>query len=372
MWFAVNRLTLGVVLIAGASFVLLATDVKRRGSTGMPRIAILQHVSVPVLDESVRGLLDGLSENGYRKGETADIILYNAQGETPTANAIAKEITDGSFDLVITSSTLSLQAVANANKAGRTTHVFGIVADPYAAGVGLDPANPLGHPRHMVGQGIMFPVADCFAMARRMLPSLKSIGVAWDPAQANSRRFIEDARVDCKKRGIELLEAQVENTAGVREAIQSLISRGAQSIWVGGDLTVSSAIDTVVTTCRQAGIPVFSQLAGDPRQGTLFEMGFNYYQAGKVLGELAAQILQGADPTKIPIRDTADLTPRWLGINQKTLRGLKDPWRIPEDLVRTADVLVDEAGELHKRSNDDKSEIPNPKSQTKSKSKIQK
>jgi ABC-type uncharacterized transport system substrate-binding protein len=347
MWFTIKRLSLGLALIAGAAAVLLATDVSRSGPTTTPRIGILQHASVPVLDDGVRGMIDGLSANGYRNGETAVITLFNAQGEAATANTIAREMTGGRFDLVITSSTPSLQAVANANKAGRTMHVFGIVADPYAAGVGLDPANPLGHPRHLVGQGILFPVSEVFATARKMLPSLKTVGVAWDPAQANSRRFIEDARADCAKRGIVLLEAQVESTAGVREAIDSVISRGAQAVWVGGDITVSNAIETVIATCRQARIPVFSMLPGDPRRGTLFDIGFDFYQAGWLCGELAAQILKGTDPATIPIRDTKDLVARFLLINQKALRGLRDPWQAPDDLLRTADIVVDEAGVPH-------------------------
>lgn len=352
MRFAVKRLALGLILIAGAAAVLLATDVKRSGPAAMPRIGILQHASVAVLDDSVRGILDGLSANGYRKGETADITLYNAQGEMATANAIASDMTDGSFNLIITTSTLSLQVVANANKAGRTMHVFGIVADPYAAGVGLDRANPLAHPKHLVGQGILLPVRDIFDMARRMLPSLKTVGVAWDPAQANSQRFVEDARIACGKLGIELLEAQVENTAGVQEAIQSLIGRGVQAVWVGGDITVSNAIDTVLAACRQAHIPVLSQLPGDPKRGTLFDIGFDYYQAGWMCGELAAEILKGADPTTIPIREVNDIVPRTLFVNQKALRGLKDPWKIPNDLIRAANAFVDETGQLYENRKD--------------------
>src|SRR5690242_10600572 len=117
MWFAVKRLSLGLVLIAGAAAVLLATDVRRSGPSEMPRIGILQHASMPALDDGVRGITDGLSANGYRNGETARITVFNAQGEAATANAIAREMTNGRFDLVITSSTPSLQAVANANKA---------------------------------------------------------------------------------------------------------------------------------------------------------------------------------------------------------------------------------------------------------------
>jgi ABC-type uncharacterized transport system substrate-binding protein len=352
MWFAIKRLALGLILIAGAAAVLLATDVRRGGTTAMPRIAILQHASVPVLDDSVRGIVDALSAKGYRDGETARITFYNAQGEMATANSIAVQMTDGSFDLLITSSTLSLQVVANANKAGRTIHVFTLVADPYAAGLGLDRANPLAHPRHLVGQGILFPVRELFATARRMFPGLKTVGVAWDPAQANSLRFVEDARAACEKLGITLLEAQVENTAGVQEATHSLIGRGTQAIWVGGDVTVSSAIGNVIATCRQARIPVFSQMPGDPNCGTIFDMGFDYYQAGFVGGELVAQILDGADPATIPIGDVVEIVPRKLFINRKALQGVKDPWHVPDDLLRAADVYVDELGVLHQRDKD--------------------
>ena len=88
-------------------------------------------------------------------------------------------------------------------------------------------------------------------------------------------------------------------------------------------------------------------LPGDPKRGTLFDIGFDYYQAGWLCGELAAQILKGADPATIPIRDTKDLVPRFLLINRKALLGLKDPWQAPDDLLRTADIVVDEAGVPH-------------------------
>src|SRR5207302_3611286 len=127
---------------------------------------------------------------------------------------IAREITDGHFDLVMTSSTSSLQAVANANKGGRTIHVFGIVADPFVAGVGLDRDKPLEHPRHLVGYGILLPVEEVFSLARKMYPGLKRVGVAWNPAEANSRRFTTMAREACAKARIDLLEAQVDSPSG--------------------------------------------------------------------------------------------------------------------------------------------------------------
>jgi ABC-type uncharacterized transport system substrate-binding protein len=348
LWYAVKRLSLGIVLIVAAAGVLLVSDVRSAGSK--PRIAILQHASTPVLDDGVRGMLDGLAQNGYQDGATAIITQYNAQGDMATANAIAREIVEGRFDLVLTSSTPSMQAVANANKAGRTVHVFGLVADPYVTGVaGLDPANPLAHPRHLVGYGLLLPVVDAFRIARRMFPGLQSVGVAWNPAEANSAMFVGKARTVCQELGLTLLEAQVENSAGVREAINSLIGRGAQSIWIGGDIAVSSAVDTVVTAVRQARIPVFSIMPGSPERGTIFDLGLDFYEAGRLSGELAARILHGEDPATIPIRDAVNMVPRRLLINQKALKGLKDPWQAPDDLLRTADTWVDDSG-VHRRT----------------------
>lgn len=349
MWSNLKRLSRGIVLIAAASAVLLASDVRRPGSSSgsLPRIAILQHASTLVLDESVQGMVDGLAGNGYKDGETAIIKIFNSQAEMATANAIAREITDGSYDVVLTSSTPSLQAVANANKAGRVMHVFGLVADPYGSGVGLDAANPLNHPWHLVGYGSFIPVIDAFRIARRMLPSLKTVGVAWNPAESNSRMFMGKAREACQELDITLLEAQVENTAGVREAIQSVISRGAQAIWVGGDVTVSSAIDTVMPAARQAGIPVFSLLPGADLW-TLFALGLDFHEVGRLTGDLAARILHGADPAAIPIQNAADLVPRRFFINEKVLADLKAPWRIPDDLLKSADLVVDDKGVHYK------------------------
>jgi len=346
MWFAIKRLSLGLLLIAVGSAVLLFSDVRPTGADGqsLPRIAILQQSSTLVLDDGIRGMLDALAEKGYRDGETCVVTRYNAQNDLPTANAIAREITDGRFDLVLTSSTPSLQVVANANKAGRAKHVFGIVADPYVADVGLDRADPRKHPPYMVGQSIMLPVGDAFRVAKRMWPGLTKIGVAWNPAEPNSRMFVGKAKEAAPGMGLELIEAQVENTSGVTEAIHSVIGRGAQALWVGGDNTISSAIESVVATAKQARTPVFSILPGNPDRGTIFDLGLDFYEAGRQTGFLAAEVLGGADMSGIPIRDVADVVRRRFLLNVKALQGLKDPWRAPDDLLREADVVVDETG----------------------------
>jgi len=284
--YVVKRLALGVILITLAIGILLFSDWNRRSDSrqAIPRIAILQHASQPVLDEGVHGMLLGLAEGGFKEGETVAIQRFNAENDTPTENAIAREVTDGRFDLILTASTLSLQAVAGANRAGQTNHVFGLVLDPFSAGVGISREDPLHHPKHLVGYGSMQPVAEAFRLAKQLLPSLTTVGVVWNPAESNSQASTRRAREAAPQFGIRLLEATVDNSSGVVEAAGSLISRGVQALWVGGDVTVLVALDGVISAAKKGGIPVFTNIPPSAQRGALFDFGANHEEIGRLTG----------------------------------------------------------------------------------------
>ena len=343
MKFVLKRLILGVLLIAAASAALLLSDLGRRTmrAHSLPRLGLLQHASTMLLDEGTRGTIDALAEHGFVDGKSIVIEQFNAHGDIAVGNSIAAEMVAARYDLLVTMSTLSLQAVANANRAGKTVQVFGLVADPAVAGVGISWEDPLKHPANLVGYGSFLPVPDAFKVAREMFPGLKRVGVAWNPAEANSRAFVEKAREYCQQVGIELLEANVENSNAVLESEESLVARGAEALWVGGDVTVSVATDSVVEVGKRARIPVFTITPGRPDRGTLFDYGADFYQIGRQTGALAAEILRGADPKKIPIRNEV---PTYFVVNSTALAGLRQGWQIPKSLLDRANTVVDEAG----------------------------
>lgn len=344
-----HKFWLGLAIIGAASLALLACDYYQRElRTSLPHVALLQHASVPVLDDGMAGIIDGLAEKGFVDGKSVVLQRFNAEGDVGVANTMASAMVGGRNDLLISCSTPSLQTVANANRAGKVKHVFGLVADPYSTGVGLNRKNPREHPSHLVGLGIFPPVADSFEMARQLFPGLRSIGVVWNPGESNSRAITEVAREVAKKMGLELIEAPIENATGIPEACRSVIARGAQALWIGGDITVSGAASVVLDAARQARIPVFSILPGQPDRGTLFDVGVDYYAVGKQTGYQAADVLRGANISRMEIRDVLEIVPKRLSVNTRILKGLKDSWSIPPEVMRRADVVVDDKG-IHKK-----------------------
>ena len=54
---------------------------------------------------------------------------------------------------------------------------------------------------------------------------------------------------------------------------------------------------------------------------------------------------------------TAVSTWIWIVVNKVALKGSKDPWRVPEDLRRSAYVVVDETG-IHGRDPGGRNSVP--------------
>ena len=343
MWTVLRRLSLGVSLIILSSATLLISDWHQRRSVGgkIPRVAIVQHSATAVLDEGVLGVLDGLTANGLVDGQNISIERFNADGDFAVANAIAGQVVAAGFDMVVTISTPSLQTVAKANSSEKIIHVFGIVADPYRVGVGIGRKTPLDHPKRLVGVPTPLPVAESFRLARKLFPGLQSVGIVWNPSEANSEITTMQAREIGQELRINLREVHVDSSVAVAEAAAALTAQGVQAIWVGGDNTVLLALDSVIAAARKARIPVFSAVPMKPNRGTLLDIGTNFYDAGRMTGKLAAEILGGVDPATIPIPDQI---PQKLVVNKQALKGLKDPWVFPEEVRAKADVFIDEDG----------------------------
>src|SRR5208337_5061920 len=127
-------------------------------------------------------------------------------------------------------------------------------------------------------------VGDLLEMARRLNPRLRSVGLPWNPAEANSQSYTHAAREAAHRLGLELLEGNVENSTVVGEVTDALVARGAEAILISGDNTVAIGADTLLASARKARIPVLSALPSVVGRGALFAIGADFYQVGRQVG----------------------------------------------------------------------------------------
>jgi ABC-type uncharacterized transport system substrate-binding protein len=150
------------------------------------------------------------------------------------------------------------------------------------------------------------------------------------------------ARPTCKEMGVELLEAQAESSTAVGEATSSLLARGVEAIFIGGDNTVEMAMSTIVKVASEGHIPVIGCAPGHVDVGALVGLGADYVEVGRAEGELAADLLSGRDPAAVPI---VNLTPNKLALNLSGLPRLQMKWEIPPDLLASAAIVIDAKGQ---------------------------
>lgn len=329
-----TRMLFALVGVVG----LVATLPLNAAHAQTKRVALLQYADSPLHEQGVGGMIAGLKAKGFAEGDTLDLTVRSAMRNTETAADIAQEMTAGGFDLILTSGTQALQAVANANQGGETVQVFGLVANPFNAGVGLDANDPTKHPRHLVGVGSFPPVDPLFEIAKELYPGLSVVGVVWNPGETNSRDSVEQARAIAAKLRIDLIEANAGTAEEVGDAARDLVSKGAEVLWIGADNTVHHAADAVIAAARQGNIPVMSSLPGDGERGALIDLSHDWHAVGQSVGEMAGDILAGADPSTIAIAVHPDRLR--LVLNETALAGLTAPWSVPADVVARADEVI--------------------------------
>jgi len=284
------------------------------------KIGITQIVDHPALNAVRQGVIDVLAEAGYVEGENVEYILGNAQGDFSVAMSIAQNFLAQGVDLVVSIATPTSQAAVQVFKDTSVPVVFSAVTDPVGAGL-------TGYP-NVTGTSDMIDVASDLALLKELVPGLTKVGMVYNPGEANSAILTDMAKDAGEDLGLEIVAAAAENTAAVPLAAQSLIGR-VQAIYITTDNTVVSALESVVDVAKSQGIPL---LVADPsslERGALVCTGFDYYDHGRMTGELVLKILQGASPADLPVEYQKG-TQVWLNLDMAGEIGFSFPQAIEE------------------------------------------
>ena len=259
-------------------------------------LSITQIVEHPALDAVRKGVKDELASAGFVAGENLIWSFESAQGNTATAAQIAKKFAGKSPDVIVAIATPSAQTMASA--ARNSAIVFSAVTDPVGAKLVKNMEKPGGN---ITGVTDLTPIDKHMALVKRVVPSAKTVGVIYNPGEANSVTLVELVKKFAPQYGMKVVEAGATKSSEVLSAARSLVGK-ADVIYVPTDNTVVSAFSAVVKVGQSAKLPVVAGDTDSVKQGAVAALGFNYYDVGRQTGKIVVQILNGAKPGDIAVQ----------------------------------------------------------------------
>jgi putative tryptophan/tyrosine transport system substrate-binding protein len=264
-------------------------------AAGTVTVAVTAIVEHPALDAARDGIKAALAEAGYVDGQNLKFVYESAQGNPATAAQIARKLVGEAPAVIVPISTPSAQAVVGATK--DIPVVFTAVTDPVGAKLVRDLKHPGGN---VTGMSDLSPIAKHLDLVKEILPAAKTLGVIYNPGEANSLTLVDLLRKEAPARGLKILEAPAPKSADVLPAAQSLVGN-VDAIYVPTDNTVVTALEAIVKVGRQNRLPVIAGDTDSVPRGAIAALGFNYGDVGRQTGRIVVRVLKGEQPGEIPV-----------------------------------------------------------------------
>jgi putative ABC transport system substrate-binding protein len=319
-------LSLGLVLFAAG-----CPQPKPRLAT----IGVLELLDSGTTREVRRGLLQALSDAGLKDGVDVRIEVRNGLGDISEVHRLARAFVDERVDLIVASSTQSLQAALIATQT--IPIVFTSVANPYRAGAGISESEHLANVTGVASTG---PIRQALAFIREIFPGVRRLGTLWTPSEMNSEYYLELAREAAVESGFEIVSVPVDNPSGVLLAAQVLVNRKIEVIYQISDNTTNASFEALAQVADENAIPVFSGSILAARAGASAAIGWDFYDMGYKSGQIVARVKGGESPAGIPFQTMSDVR---ISLNLKAAARQGVVFS-PEILRRANEVLNGEHG----------------------------
>ncbi len=261
------------------------------------RIGVSQLMTNPGIDAIRDGFLDEMKKLGYKEGENIEYLKENSQGDNSVAQSIAKKLVHGKCDLIFAITTPTAQVCAQEIKDTKIPLVFGAVTDPITAKLVNSLEKPGGN---ITGTSDKWPTASQFDLLIKLVPSVKRIGVVYNPGETNSEANIKEVEKVCSDKSLSLIKVSVSNTNEVYAAAQSLVGK-IDAFYVSADNTVITAMDAIVKVSEKNKIPLLPGVSSNVEQGGFGTLGPNYFDIGVESARIVDRILKGSSPSDIPV-----------------------------------------------------------------------
>lgn len=260
--------------------------------SNIPTIAFVDAFEDNTIAQAKAGFFDALKKNGYSEDKkTINVIYRNAQGNIPTLTQIIKYFVSQNPTLIATCPSLSTIAAIQNTK---DIPVFMMVSPtPSLMKVTDSSGNP---PKNLFGVSEELGYIDTsFGLIAKLVKPKSgklNVGMIYNQSEPQSVEALKRISGLASRLGLNLVSLPVNSSADVQLVTQSLLTKNIDAFFANPDNTVFSSFETIIKTCDNAKVPVFTSEAGLVSRGAVAAYGADMYMWGYQCGQQAAQYLQ--------------------------------------------------------------------------------
>lgn len=278
-----------IYLLLSVLLVLSCNNPDKKSSK-TPTIGFLDFVEDATLAKAREGFTDALGKSGFsEKDKSLKIIYRNAQGDIPTLGQACDYFISEKVNLIASNTTLS--TITSVQRSKEIPICMMVSPRPDLAGLtdksGKAPSNLFGvYETHEY-------IDTAISLIKEIYPSAKNICAIYSQSEPQSVSAFEQIKKQCTHLGMQLFGLPVNNSSETQLVVASLLKNKADVFFALPDNSVFASFETIVKSCDEAHIPIFTSEAGLVQRGAVAAYGADMYEWGYQSGEMAAAYLKG-------------------------------------------------------------------------------
>ena len=258
------------------------------------KVGVVQLVQHEALDAATKGFTDALKE---ALGDKVEVVEKNASGGSNNCSTIVNGFISDKVDLIMANATPALQAAASATS---TIPILGTSVTDYATALEIaDWTGTVGG--NISGTSDLAPLDKQAAMLQELFPNAKKVGMLFCSSEPNSKYQVDEVTKLLSAAGITCTEYTFTDSNDVSSVTQKACD-DSDVLYIPTDNTAASNTEAIANVVLAAGTPVIAGEAGICRGCGVATLSIDYYELGKITGQMAAKILTGeADISTMPV-----------------------------------------------------------------------
>jgi putative ABC transport system substrate-binding protein len=279
-------------LIPVALIIAVAFSCTSSKKSGVPVVGFVDAFEDATIAQAKNGFIDALKKNGFSEDQHNIKIEYrNAQGSIPTLTQIVNYFVSEKVDLLATSTTLATVAAIQKTK---TIPIFQMVSPTPERMKVIDAAGKA--PANLFGTMEELNYIDTsFALIPKLLKPKAgqlTIGMIFNQSEPQSADALDRIKGLAAKLNVKIIALPLNSSADAQLVTQALLNKNIDAFFANPDNTVFAAFETILKSCNQKNIPIFTSEAGLVQRGAVAAFGADIYQWGYQSGLQAAQYLK--------------------------------------------------------------------------------